>query len=196
MIAPGGYRESTKTTVLQNWLLATGMTGVTVLCARISVPIPFTPVPITMQPFAVMLAGLLLGRAWGMVALAQYLLLGAVGAHVFSGGGFGSAALLGVTGGYLIAYPIAAYLIGWISGGGKATGNGGFTVGRDLIACLAGIAVIYTLGTVWLGLATHQKSALLVLQGAAIFLPWDIVKAFAAVAVAKGLGSFRHGQIG
>ena len=86
------------------------------LAARISLPLPFTPVPLTLQNFAVLLVGLLLGRRAGFAALVLYLAEGAAGLPVFSPMGPGGIAqLLGPTGGYLMAYPLVAYLAGGIA---------------------------------------------------------------------------------
>src|ERR1700729_4606730 len=83
------------------------------LCAHISIPLPFTPVPLTVQNFGVLLVGLLLGSRRGFAALILYLAEGAMGLPVFSPGGVGGIAqLLGVTGGYLLVYPFVAVLSG------------------------------------------------------------------------------------
>src|SRR6266849_10813137 len=85
------------------------------LCARVTVPLPFTPVPLTLQNFGVLLVGLTLGSRCGFAALALYLVEGAVGMPVFNPAGPGGIAqLLGATGGYLLAYPLLAALAGWI----------------------------------------------------------------------------------
>ena len=85
------------------------------LAARVSAPLPFTPVPLTLQNFAVLLVGLLLGRRAGFAALVLYLAEGAAGLPVFSPTGPGGIAqLIGPTGGYLMAYPLVAYLAGGI----------------------------------------------------------------------------------
>src|ERR1700751_5454789 len=85
------------------------------LCARVTVPLPFTPVPLTLQNFGVLLVGLMLGSRRGFAALALYLAEGAAGLPVFSPTGPGGIAqLLGPTGGFLLAYPIVAALAGWI----------------------------------------------------------------------------------
>jgi len=86
------------------------------LCARITVPIPGTPVPLTLQNFGVLTVGLLLGSRRGLVALALYLIEGAGGLPVFSPAALGSGIshLSGVTGGFLLAYPVVAFVAGWI----------------------------------------------------------------------------------
>ncbi|MGB8833502.1 MAG: biotin transporter BioY, partial [Candidatus Sulfotelmatobacter sp.] len=85
------------------------------LCAHITVPLPFTPVPLTVQNFGVLLMGLLLGSRRGFAALALYLAEGAMGLPVFSPiGPGGMAQLLGPTGGFLMAYPLVAWLAGYV----------------------------------------------------------------------------------
>lgn len=81
------------------------------LCARVTVPLPFTPVPLTLQNFGVLIVGLLLGSRRGFAALALYLAEGAFGLPVFSMGA-GVAYLLGPTGGFLVAYPVVAFVAG------------------------------------------------------------------------------------
>src|SRR5450755_1231486 len=83
------------------------------LCARVTVPLPFTPVPLTLQNFGVLAVGLVLGSRRGFAALALYLVEGAFGMPVFSMGA-GIAYLQGATGGFLIAYPLVAFVAGWI----------------------------------------------------------------------------------
>src|ERR1700683_1118529 len=85
------------------------------LCAHVTLPLPFTPVPLTLGNFAVLLVGLMLGSRRGFAALALYLAEGTMGMPVFNPTGPGGVAqLLGPTGGYLIAYPLVAGLAGWI----------------------------------------------------------------------------------
>src|SRR5881296_3513141 len=87
------------------------------LCARVTVPLPFTPVPLTLQNFGVLLVGLLLGSRRGFAALALYLVEGASGLPVFSPsplGLHGISQIMGPTGGFLMAYPLVAFTAGWI----------------------------------------------------------------------------------
>src|SRR5450759_5884068 len=86
------------------------------LCARVTVPLPFTPVPLTLQNFGVLTVGLLLGSRRGFAALSLYLVEGAFGLPVFSPSilGGGIAQILGPTGGFLMAYPLVAFVAGWI----------------------------------------------------------------------------------
>src|SRR5256886_10060400 len=102
--------------------LVVGASLFVALCARVTLPLPFTPVPLTLQNFGVLLVGLALGRRGGFAALVLYLVEGAVGMPVFNPAGLGGLAqLLGPTGGYLLAYPFAAALAGWIMERGRKT---------------------------------------------------------------------------
>lgn len=78
------------------------------------IPLPFTPVPITLQTLMVLLSGAMLGPYYGALSMIIYLMLGAIGLPVFAGGSSGVAALLGPTGGYLFSYPVAAFVIGYM----------------------------------------------------------------------------------
>src|SRR5271168_3364401 len=97
-------------------LLVIGATAFVAACAHISLPLPFTPVPLTLQNFAVILVGMALGPVAGFSAMVLYLAEGALGLPVFtpSGGSAGSAHLLGPHGGFLFSYPLAAASAGWI----------------------------------------------------------------------------------
>lgn len=168
------------------------MTGLTIISARFAVHIPQTPVPITLQVFAVLLTGLLLGPRWGSLAQLQYLALGAFGLPVFAAGGVGIGTILGLTGGYLVSYPIAVCVMGWIA---RPEGEGS-TLSRQALACVAGLAIIYGLGCAWYAAMIHASLVAVVLPGALIFVAWDSVKAAAAIAFARGIqaGQARKGR--
>jgi biotin transport system substrate-specific component len=123
------------------------------LCARVTVPLPLTPVPLTLQNFGVVLVGLLLGSRRGFAALAVYLLEGVSGLPVFSPVGPGGIAqIIGPTGGFLMAYPLVAFTAGWIYE---------HTSRRFGWAALAGIAaeiVLFAGGLGWLFVLTHSLS--------------------------------------
>src|SRR5271156_4043712 len=90
------------------------------LCARVTLPLPFTPVPLTLQNFGVLLVGLSLGSRRGFAALVLYLAEGMAGLPVFNPAGAGGVAqLVGPTGGFLLAYPIVAGIAGWILENGR-----------------------------------------------------------------------------
>ena len=136
----------------------------TALSAHVSLPIPGTPVPFTFQPLAVMLCGALLGSRMGAAGQLAYLLAGVAGAPVFAAGA-GLAYLLGPTGGYLMAYPAAAWVAGLAARGGWP---------RRLGALLAALATIYAGGLAWL--ATVGTFTFAVALGLKPFILADLVK--------------------
>jgi len=160
-------------------------TALVALCAHISIPLGFSPVPITLQPFAVLLLGLLLAPRLSFAALSLYLLEGAFGLPVFSPhgpGGLGQ--LVGYTGGYLLAAPFAAALAGMIYRTGK----------RSLVGALAGAAagdlILLSTGALWLGVLTHASFLVLLRVSVAPFLVSDAAKVLAATACAQIFTSF------
>lgn len=139
--------------VLTNVLLVIGGSAVIAIAAQIAISVPFSPVPLTMQPLAVLLVGATLGARRGAAAAALYILEGASGLPVFSQGRGGALWLAGPTAGYLLSYPFAAMVAGWFSERGWGV--------RGLFAALA---VIYAGGFTWLA----------VLSGPAIAFTWGI----------------------
>src|SRR5277367_652796 len=106
--------------IARNVALIAGGSLVVALCARVAIPLPGTPVPLTVQNFGVLLVGLMLGSRRGFAALALYLAAGAMGMPVFSPTGPGGIAqLLGPTGGFLLAYPLVAWLAGFVMERGR-----------------------------------------------------------------------------
>jgi biotin transport system substrate-specific component len=155
--------------------------------AYLAVPLPFTPVPVTLQPLVVILAGAVLGPWAGAAAMAGYLALGASGAPVFSAGHAGIPWLMGPTGGYLIAYPAAAFLVGMLAGGSRNTLRLG-------VALAAGVLVIYVGGVSQLWILTRQGPGTLLAQGVLPFLLGDLVKVLVALALLRALPRTRPGQ--
>ncbi|MFJ6025265.1 biotin transporter BioY [Brevundimonas sp. NPDC092305] len=153
----------------------------TALCAQISVPM--TPVPMTLQSFAVVLSGLVLGARGGAAAMGLYLLLGAVGLPVFSDGGSGVDALTGETAGYLVAFPLAAGLAGTLS---RRPALSGF-IGMSGLAIGAHLLIL-ALGATWLATGIGVEEALAV--GFAPFLIGAIAKSLAAAGAALALRPF------
>ena len=166
--------------------IAIAASALVALCAHIAVPLGFTPVPVTLQPFAVLLLGLVLGPATSFAALTLYLLEGAAGLPVFNPHGPGGIAqLFGPTGGYLLAEPFAAALAGTIYHSAR----------RRAIAAFAGAAagdlVILATGTVWLGVLAHTHLSTLLSLSVVPFLGGDAAQLAAAASCALIFQSFR-----
>jgi biotin transport system substrate-specific component len=150
------------------------------LCARIYIPLPGTPVPLTVQNLGVLLVGLTLGSRRGFAALALYLAEGAMGMPVFSPGGLvGIAHIVGPTGGYLIAYPFVAALTGYIFGRGKPAFS------RAVMACVAGEILLFTFGISWLYVYTHSFAKALSF-GLYWFIFAEILKIMFAAGAVRG----------
>ena len=155
--------------------------AVIAVCARIMVPLPFTPVPLTLANFGVLLVGLTLGSRRGFAAAALYLAWGAMGLPVFASSGPGSfVQMLGPTGGYLWAYPVVAFLAGWIAERGVPS----FT--RNLIGATVAEIVLFVAGISWLVIYTHnwRQAALF---GLYPFLFAEVSKIMVAAAGARRL---------
>lgn len=150
--------------------------GALALSAQFALPIPGTPVPLTLQPFIVVLAGLLLGPVDAAAAMLLYLAAGAAGLPVFAPiGAPGLARLLGPTGGYLLAYPVAAAVTGRLGAGREA-------FAPRALAAMAGILVIYLGGVAQLAVISGSLASASLL-GVLPFVAADAVKAIVAAAV-------------
>jgi biotin transport system substrate-specific component len=146
------------------------------LSAQFAVPLPGTPVPVTLQPFVVVLAGLLIGPLDAAAAMVLYLVAGAAGAPVFAPiGAPGLARLLGPTGGYLLAYPVAAAVAGWLGAGRER-------FGARLVGAVAGICIMYVGGLSQLSIITGSLTAAAVI-GVLPFVAADLLKAIVAAAL-------------
>jgi biotin transport system substrate-specific component len=162
--------------------------ALTAAAAQISIHLPFTPVPFTLQPMVVLLGGAALGSRLGFASQVLYLLAGVAGLPVFALSATlpqGPLRLLGPTGGYLMAYPIAAFVTGWLA-------ERGFDrrYVTSVVAMAAGLAVVFTFGVLWL--AYFAAPAPLGLRGAAAtglvpFFPADVFKLCVAAAVLPGI---------
>jgi biotin transport system substrate-specific component len=157
--------------------LAAALAGALVVAAaaQVAIPIPGSPVPFTLQPLAVLLVGGLLGPRFGAVALALYLGMGAAGLPVFTPfGPPGFARLIGPTGGFLLAYPVAAAVVGWAVSRADQSGRPPFIL--VLLGCVAGMAVIFAGGVAQLSVLGARALAL----GLVPFIWADLVKAMLA----------------
>jgi biotin transport system substrate-specific component len=140
------------------------------------IQIPHQPVPFTLQTLFVLLAGAMLGPRNGFLSMSLYLGLGLAGLPVFSAGGLGLAKLLGPTGGYLLSFPIAAFLIGWMVGESK-------NIVRIAASMVVGLLVIFTIGTLQLKAVMSLDWGSAFASGFLIFSWWDILKLSAAVTI-------------
>jgi len=163
------------------------VTGLTAIAAQVSVHLPFTPVPFTFQPMVVLLGAMVLGSRLGATSQMLYLALGIAGLPVFAASPLlpqGAARLLGPSGGYLMSYPLAAFVTG-------ALAERGFDRRylAAIVAMAAGLAVVYAGGTAWLSIASQQvrgmSSALA--AGVVPFIVPDVFKLFVAAGVMPGL---------
>jgi len=158
-----------------------GASAVIAVCARLVLPLPFTPVPMTLASFGVLLVGLSLGSWRGFSAAALYLAWGAMGLPVFSTAGPGGLAqLFGPTAGYLWAYPVAAFLAGWIAERGQPSFM------RNLVAGVIADFILLGAGISWLAAMTHswQRAAFF---GLYPFVVAECLKVLAAAGAAPRL---------
>jgi len=160
--------------------LVVGASLFVALCARVTIPLPSTPVPLTVQNLGVLLVGLLLGSRRGFAAMMLYLAEGAVGLPVFSAstvGLYGFAQLFGPTGGFLMAYPFVAFVAGYVF----ERGTRNFV--RGAIAGLLAEILLFVGGLSWLYVYTHSlaKAAYF---GLYWFIAAEIMKVMFAAAIA------------
>jgi biotin transport system substrate-specific component len=151
------------------------------ICAHVSIPLWFTPVPVTLQPFAVLMLGLLLGPRLAFATMVAYLAEGAAGLPVFTPlGPGGLVQLFGPTGGYLLSYPVVAPLISalWRSGARSFP--------RGLLVAGAGSLLTLAMGAVWLGVLTHATAMIVWTHAVLPFLPGDVLKVCAAAGIGAG----------
>ena len=162
--------------------------ALTAAAAQVSIPLPFTPVPFTLTPMVVLLGGAALGSRLGMSSQILYLIAGIVGLPVFAASATlpqGPLRLLGPTGGYLMSYPFAAFVAGWLA-------ERGFDRRylTSVIAMAAGLALIFACGVLWLAWFARPAAAGLdtaLRTGLYPFLPADIFKILVAAAIMPGL---------
>jgi biotin transport system substrate-specific component len=169
--------------------------ALTAAAAQISVPLPLTQVPFTLQPMVVLLGGVVLGARLGAVSQVLYLIAGIAGLAVFAASATlppGPLRLIGPTGGYLMAYPLAAFVAGYLA-------ERGFDRRylTSVLAMAAGLVIIYTFGTLWLALfaRTVAGSAAVGLEAALYsgvypFVLPDLIKLAAAAGIVPGLWRF------
>jgi biotin transport system substrate-specific component len=143
--------------------------------AQIKIYLPFSPVPVTGQTFAVLMLGLLLGSRRGVLAMIAYIIEGVLGLPVFAGG-IGPAVLIGPTGGFLAGFVAAAYVVGRLA----EMGWDRYII-TTIVAMFAGEIVLYTFGLCWLAIITNVRTALVL--GFYPFIVGDILKVALAAAI-------------
>ncbi len=160
--------------------MALALAGVALLSlsAQVRFPLPFTPVPVTGQTFAVLFLGASLGSRLAVGSVAGYWVVGACGMPVFNGGSGGWAIVSGPTGGYMFGFAAAAFVVGWFAERGWDRGKG------ILIPLLLGEALIYAFGLPWLALFVGPRHVLQ--AGLFPFIPGDAVKIAAVTAALPG----------
>lgn len=162
-----------------------GFAALMAASAQLRIPLPFTPVPMTLQVFVVLLCGAVLGRGRGMAAQALYVALGAAGLPVFTGAAAGLAYMLGPTGGYLLGFALAPLCVGMLLGRNPAS------PARLAAAMSAGVAVIYLCGWAWLAFGLHLGPVKAFYAGV---LPFIGIDAFKAAAAAVAAAPFTRGN--
>ena len=156
------------------------LTGLT---AQIRIPLPFTPVPITGQVLAVLLSGIILGGCYGGLSQVFYVGLGTVGLPWFSGWNGGLAAITGVTGGYIIGFVPAAFMIGWLTD--RCTSARRFHF--QLLLMAVGVSIIYTFGAAQLAIVMNTGFLKTMRLAVFPFIPVDLMKAAMAAGISASI---------
>jgi biotin transport system substrate-specific component len=178
--------QEVKNAILTKYIGVTGIQSVTrvlwivtfTLLTAISaqIEIPLRPVPLTLQTFFVLLSGAFLGKRDGFLSMSLYLGLGALGLPVFAGGAFGLHSILGPSGGYLLAFPVASFAIGYL-----------VSISQKrlfiLFSMFLGLMIIFTFGTIQLNFVYFHNWSHSLEAGFLIFSVWDVVKLLAASSI-------------
>ena len=186
--------QPTSATRTASWLRGTGIvlagSALVAVCAHLALPLYFTPVPLSLAPFAVLVLGLLLRPSLAAATLGAYLLEGAAGLPVFSPTPAlpGLAHLIGPTGGYLLSYPLAAALIALL-----VQRLGRTFVPAALSAAVGSFAILAS-GAFWLAAVSHISVASAFTLGVLPFLPGDALKVAAAAGIAAGFTRLRRAR--
>lgn len=163
-------------------------TALIIMGGYISIPLPIGPVPIVLADFFVMVTGLFLGWKYGLISVAMYLGLGALGLPVFAGGRAGLAVIAGPTGGFLFCYLLLVFVVGLISSKGRAAADV-----TNLVALIVGNIALYSVGVPWLKVVAHLSWAAALAAGLVPFIIGIAIKIAVAVALGRVLlPRFRH----
>ena len=170
--------------------LVVAAAALTAACAQITFYLPGSAVPVTGQTFAVLLSGAALGANRGAAAMVLYVALGMLGLPVYAGGTHGTHVIFGATGGYLIGFLLAGWVVGRL-----AEARMDRTPVRALPLFVVGSVIVYAIGVPWLAVSAHMSLGAAIGDGFTPFIPGDIVKALAAAGLlpaAWSLVSRRH----
>lgn len=170
-----------RTGLLADTLLVVGGALFLALCAQVSFALPFTPVPITLQTFGVLLMGASYGAVRGGLTAALYLLMGIVGMPVFADRAHGLDVVIGATGGYLVGFVVAAVVVGLLA---QRKWDRRFS--SAVTAMLTGTVIIYAFGLVWLKVDQGLDVATTLEYGLYPFVPGDLLKLYLAGALLPG----------
>jgi len=167
--------------LLSDALLVVAGAGLVAACAQISIPLGFTPVPITAQTFAVVLVGASLGSIRGTASLVLYLAVGIAGAPVYAGHKHGWTVFSGSNGGYIVGFVAAAALTGWL-----AERHWDRSFSTAVTAMLSGNVLVYAFGLPWLHHVLRVNWATTLTYGLYPFVVGDLVKLYLAAAALPG----------
>jgi biotin transport system substrate-specific component len=164
--------------LLTDALLVLAGTGLVAGAAQISIKLPFTPVPITGQTFAVVLVGASLGAVRGTASLMLYLWLGVLGAPIYAHHDHGWSVITGASGGYIVGFVLASAATGWL-----AERNWDKTLSSSISAMLTGNVIIYLVGLPWLAVVLNTNLEKTLEYGLYPFVPGDVFKLYLAAAL-------------
>jgi biotin transport system substrate-specific component len=171
-------------------VVAFAATTLVAACAHVSLPLPFTPVPLTLQNFAVLLVGMALGPVAGFSTMVLYLAQGAMGLPMFTPNGpAGVARLLGPTAGFLFAYPLVAASAGCVV---RAMGNVGSRFTRGIVAGVVATLILFAFGAGWMATLLHLSASATWHMAIAPFLPGEVVKVTAAAGIFSAMQRWRQ----
>jgi biotin transport system substrate-specific component len=172
---PRVLADTVPTAWVRNIVLVVGAAAFVAVCAQIAIPLPFTPVPLTLQTFAVVLSAGVLGSWRGAAAMLLYAVVGSLGAPIFF---LGSSGFGGVTFGYVIGFIVGAFVVGRIAEHGATR-----TFWRAVGLMVLGNAIIYVFGTTWLAISLQWDVATALTKGVLPFLVGDAIKILIAAGV-------------
>jgi biotin transport system substrate-specific component len=175
------YKWRDETETLHRLMLAVVFACLTGLGAYVRVYTPLSPVPFTAQVFFVLLSGAVLGSRWGGASQMIYVLMGAVGVPWFAGGASGLEYVAGATGGYLVGFVLAAFLVGLMV---ERNARSSLALVPVMVA---GVLVIYAVGATWLAVTLGLSAGEAVALGVAPFLLLDVVKSILAAGAARAV---------